>query len=345
MSAASADGSPPVNGNGEAARIAREAGLLYLPDDRPGIRRRRRGGGFSYVEPSGRKVAAAERDRIAALAIPPAWTDVWIAPEADAHLVATGVDARGRKQYLYHPAWRAAADVAKFDRLASFGPGLVRLRRAVADDLRSLEPGWVCAALVRLIDDALIRPGDRRYFRTNGSVGATTLSPEHLSVSRQVVRLQFEGKGAVEHDIQIRDPLLARRISDLLDQAQPGQPIFADESDVPVDRARLNAYISAHAGAQFSAKDLRTWGATCLVARELVAVRDRDADECVRDAIAVAAEQLGNTPAVCRSSYVAPAVVDSFESGSLVDAWRRSRRTAWLSRVEQTVSRVLTGGA
>src|SRR5262245_60786883 len=163
MSATSADGSSPVNGDGE--RIARDAGLMYLPDDRPGIRRRRRGGGFSYVEPRGKKVSAGERERIAALAIPPAWTDVWIAPEPDAHLVATGVDARGRKQYLYHPAWREAADVAKFDRLASFGPGLVRLRRAVADDLRSLEPGWVCAALVRLIDDALIRPGDRRYFR------------------------------------------------------------------------------------------------------------------------------------------------------------------------------------
>ena len=338
MSSSSADG--------DFARIAHEAGLKYLPDDRPGIRRRRRGGGFSYVGPDGRAVPQAERDRITALVIPPAWTDVWIAPEPDAHLVATGVDARGRKQYLYHPVWREAADVAKFERLAEFGPGLVRLRRAVAHDLRSLEPGWVCAALVRLIDDALIRPGDRRYFRDNGSVGATTLSTEHLSVSRQVVRLQFEGKGAVEHDIQIRDPLLARRISDLIDQAAPGQPIFADESDVPVDRGRLNAYIAEHAGTDFTAKDLRTWGATCLVAGALVTVAGADDSVAVvREAIGVAADQLGNTPAVCRSSYVAPAVVASFETGELHDAWRRSRRTAWLSRVEQTVCRVLTDAA
>jgi DNA topoisomerase I len=288
-------------------------------------------------------VSPAERERIGSMAIPPAWTDVWIAPEPDAHLLAMGTDARGRRQYLYHPAWREAADRAKFDRLASFGPALGGLRRRVAEDLRRLSDEWACAAMVRLVDQALIRPGSLRHFRENGSVGATTLHAEHVDVSRRFVRLHFEGKGAIEHEIEVHDPLLARRVSDLLDNAPPGQPIFADGEGEVVDNGRLNAYIGRHTGGEFTAKDLRTWGATCRVAGVLAwppAAVETGADP-VRLAIEEAAAQLGNTFEVCRSSYVAPRVVEAFRDGALPEMWRRSRRARWLSRTEQMVRRVL----
>ena len=182
------------------------------------------------------------------LVIPPAWTDVWIAPEPTAHLQATGTDKDGRRQYLYHPDWRQAADAAKFTRLSDFATPLGRLRRQVDRDLRAGGEDWSCAALVRLIDESLIRPGSLRHFRTTGSVGATTLGAEHLDVSRHVVHLQFEGKGAIEHDIEVHDPLLARTISKMLDAAAPGEAIFTDGDSAPVDSVRVNAYVREHAG-------------------------------------------------------------------------------------------------
>jgi DNA topoisomerase I len=342
-----------VEPNGEHEQIAAAVGLAYLPADRPGLQRRRCGSGFTYLDARGRRVPTAERRRIRELAIPPAWRDVWIAPEPDAHLVATGIDDRGRKQYLYHPAWREAADTAKFERLASFGLPLGRLRRQVAQDLSGRGSGWACAAVVRLIDSSLIRPGSMRLWRENGSVGATTLTPENLTVTRGVVRLEFPGKGAVDQDIEVRDPLLARRISDLLDRTADGEPIFSDEHGRGVDAGQLNEYIGRYAGPEFSAKDLRTWGATCLVADRLVGseakaglavvegVDTERTEAAARDAIEDAAAQLGNTAAVCRSSYVAPAVLDAYRSGALIAAWRRSRPATWLSRVEQAVRRVL----
>jgi DNA topoisomerase I len=332
----------------EGHEIAEAAGLRYLPGDRPGLSRARRGRGFSYTDAFGAPVSPAERQRIGAMAIPPAWTDVWIAPEPDAHLLAVGTDAAGRRQYLYHPAWRAAADRAKFDRLATFGPALGALRRRVADDLRRLGDEWPCAAVVRLIDESLIRPGSLRHFRDNGSVGATTLHAEHVETSRRVVRLHFEGKGSVEHDIEVHDPLLARRISDLLDNATPGQPIFTGGDGAIVDNARLNDYLGRHTGRDFTAKDLRTWGATCRVAGRLVLEplastrrRPTKGEDPVRRAVEHAAEQLGNTFEVCRSSYVDPRIVEAFHLGELAAVWQRSRRGRWLSRTEQTVHRVL----
>ncbi len=335
----------PETQDSDHARIARGAGLLYLPVERPGIRRRRRGRGFSYVRDSGRPVGTDERARIAALAVPPAWTDVWIAPEPLAHVQAVGVDQAGRRQYRYHPDWRIAADLVKFERLAQFAKPLTHLRQQVGHDLRQRTGDWACAALVRLIDDSLIRPGHMRHLRTTGSIGATTLQAEHVDVSRSIVRLRFDGKSAVAHEIEIRDSLLARRLSDLLDDAAPGDPIFADDAGTPVDSDELNRYLARHAGEEYTAKDLRTWGATSAVAERLATTRpgdhDGDEDAAVLAAIEHAAERLGNTVQVCRTAYVSPDIVERYRDGTLARTWKASRSTMWLSRAEQTVRRTL----
>lgn len=330
----------------EAAALARGAGLKYLTNDRAGIRRQRRGKGFSYTSANGGTLSVRERERLRRLAIPPAWRDVWIAPERDAHLMATGVDDMGRKQYLYHPDWRQAADAAKFARLGTFAKALTKLRRRVADDIASRSPERVCAAAVLLVDETLIRPGSRRHYRKMASVGATTLRSKHVEVKRDLVVLDFVGKGGVEHHLEVRDQMLARVLSDLLDDAE-GATLFTTEDGDTIDESQLNAYIERNAGPGFTAKDLRTWGATSTVVGQLGSRRtggdatDRQRQAMVKRAIETAAEALGNTPTVCRASYVAPTVVESFMSGALARHWQASRAGRWLSRAERTTERVL----
>ena len=336
--------SSPLDELRDPEAVAARAGVVRRGDDRPGIRRRRAGTGFTYLDARGRRITGERRDWIESLAIPPAWTDVWISPERDSHLLASGVDAAGRKQYRYHPAWTEAANAAKFERLADFPRPLSRLRAEVSRMLERPDGDeWVCAAVVRLIDDTLIRPGSFRYFEERGTVGALTLQSDHISVSGRQLRLRFGGKSAVEIDVVCKDPLLARRMSQLLDEVDGDQPVFVDGSGRAIEGARLNAFIQDTAGAPYTAKDLRTWGATCVAAEQLLTApdADEDSDGVVRRALEAAAERLGNTVAVCRSAYVAPAVVDSFHSGDLRDAWRRSRPATWLSRSEQTVRRIL----
>ena len=329
--------------------IAARAGLRYLSDDRRGVRRRRRGRGFSYHRDDGRPIGDVLRLRIAELAIPPAWRDVWIALEADAHLQATGFDDRGRKQYLYHPLWREEADVAKFERLASFAGGLVALRRQVAADMASDGRDRLCAAAVRLIDECLIRPGSRRHFEANGSVGATTLRSDHVEIRRDLIMLDFVGKGGADHHLELRDRQLAKTLGELLDSARRRDALFASCSGATIDEVCLNRYIEEHAGEGFTAKDLRTWGATTTVVGELADKRSitdgTAADATVRAAVEVAAAALGNTPAVGRASYVAPAVIDANRSGALADVWRRTRPGRWLSRAERATDRVLGDAA
>ncbi|MDQ3739058.1 MAG: DNA topoisomerase IB [Actinomycetota bacterium] len=330
----------------EAAALARRAGLKYLPDDRPGITRQRRGKGFSYIRSNGRPISERERARVRDLVVPPAWRDVWIAPEPDAHLLVTGFDEMGRKQYLYHPAWRQAADAAKFVRLGSFGKALTKLRRRVAGDIASESPERVCAAAVLLVDETLIRPGSRRQYRTMASVGATTLRAKHVEVKRDLVVLDFVGKGGAEHHLEVRDQLLARALSDLLDEAN-GSTLFTTEDGDTIDESMLNDYIERNAGPGFTAKDLRTWGATSTVVGELGPVRtEADAtakqlEAVVKEAVEIAAEALGNTPTVCRASYVAPVAIDSFMSGALAGHWQASRAGKWMSRAERATERVL----
>ena len=333
--------------------LAAAAGLRYLADDRPGIRRVRRGRGFSYHRRNGSAIEGAARRRLEALVIPPAWTEVWIAPEADAHLLATGRDDRGRKQYIYHPDWRAAADLAKFEHLGDVGRCLATLRKAVDHDLRARTDEWPTAAMVRLIDVSLIRPGSRRNLAENGSVGATTLGAEHISIEGRRITLDFDGKSAVEQHVEIDDLLLARRLSSLIDDEHLAG-LFVDRDDAAVDAVALNDYIARHTECDMTAKFLRTWGATCAAADYLLGVtampgdvsddESDDTDARIRRAVEYTADRLGNTPAVCRASYIAPTVVDAFESGELEATWRRSRRTRWLSRTEQTVRRVLQPG-
>lgn len=329
--------------------LAEVAGLRHLGDDRPGISRRRRGKGWSFTGPRGGTVSPAARRRIAQLAIPPAWTDVWIAPEADAHLQATGIDAAGRKQYLYHPEWRRVADDAKFARLGRLGDLLPALRRRVAHDLASDGSERMVAGVVRLIDEGLLRPGSPQ---NPDAVGATTLRPEHVDVDGEMVVLRFVGKAEVEHEVAIDDESLVSVIQEVLDDLPASSAaLFSNGNGGPISPATVNQYLVDSIGASYSAKDLRTWGATSRAVDHLCAARpasagqdpnDAAVERAIRETCKAVAGLLGNTPAVCRSSYIAPAVFDAHRSGALAPVWRTSRRSRWLTRAERVAGRVLT---
>jgi DNA topoisomerase I len=325
-----------------AELLAAAAGLIRVPADAPGIVRRRCGRGFTYRTPRGAAVTGVERARIESLAIPPAWTDVWIAREHDSHVLATGIDDAGRKQYLYHPRWREAADHLKFERLGAFGAALTGLRKRVVQDLRSTDVRTAqCAAVVRMVDLSLIRAGSRCYADDNGTFGATTLLSSHVEVKGSTVHLSFPGKGGSEHDLTVTDRLLATHLRRLVSELDDDSHLFVDDEGRPIERDDVNDYLETVAG-RFTVKDFRTWGATCSVAGLLAdPASDVDPDECVKLAIAETAEALGNTPAVCRSSYVAPVVVEAHLDGRLRAAWRASRSSRWLSRPERTTQRIL----
>ena len=311
---------------------AREAGLRYVSDDRPGIRRVRRGKGFRYVQPDGQ--AVRDRDtlrRIRSLAIPPAWSDVWICPLANGHLQATGHDARGRKQYRYHPRWRAVRDETKYDRLIAFGQALPSIRARVEQDLA--QPGLprrkVLATVVRLLETTLIRVGNEEYARTNGSFGLTTLRNRHVSVEGESVRFSFRGKSGVRHSIRVDDRRLARVVQRCQDL--PGQELFQylDDDGTPrdIDSADVNAYLHEIAGWEFTAKDFRTWAGTVLAARALQEFESFDSQAQAKRNIVAAIEsvskRLGNTTAVCRKCYVHPAVLNAYLDGSLLETLRQ----------------------
>ncbi len=311
---------------------AREAGLRYVSDDRPGIRRVRRGNGFRYVQPDGQPVR--DRDtlrRIRSLAIPPAWTDVWICLLANGHLQATGHDARGRKQYRYHPRWRAVRDETKYDRLIAFGQALPRIRARVEQDLA--QPGLprskVLATVVRLLETTLIRVGNEEYARTNGSFGLTTLRNRHVSVEGESVRFSFRGKSGIRHTIRVDDRRLARIVQRCQDL--PGQELFQylDDDGTPrdIDSADVNAYLHEIAGQEFTAKDFRTWAGTVLAARALQEFESFDSQTQAKRNIVAAIEsvskRLGNTKAVCRKCYVHPAVLNAYLDGSLLETLRQ----------------------
>lgn len=301
-------------------------GLSWCSDDQRGLSRRRTGRGFSYRDRDGVIIRDARTlDRIRALAIPPAWTDVWICPRATGHIQATGRDARGRKQYRYHPDWTVHAASNKFDRLPAFARALPRLRARIDADLGRKGPvrDKVLATAVRLLEITLIRVGNAQYARQNRSYGLTTLNKRHLEVDGAALTFAFKGKSGVEHQVRLRDRRLAavvRAIREL-----PGQQLFkyrdADGELRPVTSDDVNAYIRDAMGEDFSAKDFRTWAGTVSAAR---ALRDAEAPTSSSDAkrkitvcVKAVAGLLGNTPTVCRSSYVHPAVFEMFESGRI----------------------------
>jgi DNA topoisomerase-1 len=317
---------PAVNVVVDPVASAKVAGLRYTPDDRPGIRRIRCGKGFRYLDPDGRPVRDAETlGRIRSLAIPPAWTGVWICPHSNGHLQATGRDARGRKQYRYHPRWRAVRDETKYDRLIAFGLALPRIRARVEADLS--RPGLprpkVLATVVRLLETTLIRVGNEEYARENGSFGLTTLRNRHVQVNGTTVQFAFRGKSGVRHRIDVNDRRLARVVRRCRDL--PGQLLFQyqDEDGTlrGVDSEDVNEYLREVAGEEFTAKDFRTWGGTVLATPALLAFEaagsEAQARRNVAAAIEAVAHRLGNTAAVCRKCYVHPAVIDAYLDGSL----------------------------
>ena len=308
-----------------------EAGLVYITDDVPGIRRVRRGKGFSYVGLDGRPIRDPEElARFRALAIPPAWTQVWIAPDACAHLQATGRDAKGRKQYRYHPVWGEQRSQAKYTRLILFCQVLPAIRARVEQDLgqRGLPRTKVLATMVRLLELTYIRIGNEEYARENESFGLTTLRDGHTEISGARVRFHFRGKSGQHHDIEVRDRRLARIVKQCRDL--PGQQLFQYVDDdgtlQQVDSGDVNDYLRAITGQEFTAKDFRTWGGTLLAARALKELgpqpSDRASQKSIVQAVGKVANMLGNRPATCRKYYVHPAIIDAYLDGSLFFAFQ-----------------------
>lgn len=308
-----------------AAAIASCDDLRYSTDSEPGIRRRRAGSGFTYLMPNGRGVSdAAILDRIRKLAIPPAYRDVWICRDAAGHIQATGIDARGRKQYRYHPKWRAVRDAHKFERMMEFGRALPRIHRRISRDLklRGMPRERVLATLVRLLESTLIRVGNVEYARSNRSYGLTTLRNGHVKLNGDVVRFQFRGKHGIEHEIEVADPRAAKVVRRCLDL--PGQDLFqyTDENGVvrDVGSTDVNQYLQEIAGQAFTAKDFRTWHATSEALEALAGQRfatAREAKRKMNEVLQTVAARLGNTPAMCRKCYVNPVVIDAFLAGEL----------------------------
>jgi len=316
------DAAEPV----DPVESARAAGLRYVSDLSPGIRRTRAGKGFRYTGTDGRSIRDAETlGRIKRLAIPPAWTDVWICPDPRGHLQATGRDARGRKQYRYHPRWREVRDVVKYDRMIAFAEALPRIRQRTDRDLErhGMPREKVLATVVRLLEETRIRIGNDEYRKENGSYGLTTLLDRHVNVIGSEVRFSFRGKSGKHHTVELHDRRMARLIKRFLEI--PGQELFryVDDSGEAraIDSAHVNDYLRAISGEDFTAKDFRTWAGTILAARFLretpEVANSRGRKKNVVRAIARVADELGNTPAVAKKGYIHPAVIAAYLSGEL----------------------------
>jgi DNA topoisomerase-1 len=313
---------------------AERAGLVYVTDDGPGIRRQKQGAGFTYFTPQGERIAQGDprRERIEQLAIPPAWTDVWICPAPRGHLQATGRDEAGRKQYRYHPEWQEARRRTKFARLVAFGRALPEIRARAAHDLGrdGLPRVKVLALVARLLDDTLIRIGGAEYARENDSFGLTTMRRRHACFDEDgACTFCFTGKSGREHEIALEDPALAEVVQACCEV--PGYEIFAffDEEGAKHDvkAGHVNAYLKATTGEDFTAKQFRTWGGTVEAARQLDARtpaarhEDDDADGVWVEIVKAVAERLGNTPAVCREHYIHPAISEGYRTGDFLPAY------------------------
>lgn len=314
----------------DPAAAATAAGLSHVHDAMPGIRRHRHGDTMTYTGPTGRPVTdAATLHRIASLAIPPAWTDVWICPLPQGHLQATGRDAKGRKQYRYHPRWREVRATGKFSHVLAFGRALPAIRRQVAADLASpgLSRRKVLAAVVRLLEATLIRVGNDVYVRDNQSFGLTTLTEEHAAVHGEDIWFHFRGKSGKEHRIHLHDARLARIVRRCRDL--PGQLLFqyldAQGQRHAIDSGDVNAYLKAIAGFDVTAKDFRTWAGTIVAACYFLLQppprSDHEATHRIAEVVRAVATRLGNTPAVCRSCYIHPGVIEAYRQGHLPVRW------------------------
>jgi len=313
----------------DPVQSAKEAGLRYVTDNVPGLKRESAGKGFRYRDPSGKIIHNRQiLARINSLAIPPAWADVWICPDPTGHLQATGRDDRGRKQHRYHPHWREVRDQTKYTKMIAFAKVLPQIRGRIAKDLKlpGLPRNKVLATVVRLLEVSLIRVGNEEYARENDSFGLTTLRNRHVDVNGSTLRFHFRGKSGKQHEVDIRD----RRIAKIVKTCQdlPGQELFEyiDDSGKRQDvkSSDVNDYLREICGEDFTAKDFRTWAGTVLGALALGGLEgfgsQREAKKNVAQAVASVAQRLGNTPAVCRKCYVHPDVIAAYLDGSLAKA-------------------------
>ncbi len=339
----------------DGAEWASLASLRYVSDAGPGLTRQRRGTGFSYRDAAGKVIRdSAILERVRQLAIPPAWTAVWIAPSAAGHIQATGRDARGRKQYRYHARWHAVRDENKYGRMLDFGAALPKIRARVQADLQAAPHSRerVLAIVARLLETTYIRVGNEEYAKTNGSFGLTTLRQKHVRVTGDTLRFAFTGKSGKAHTISVSDRRLSRLVRSC--RELPGQLLFQfrhdDGSLRPVDSADVNGYLREISGADFTAKDFRTWAGTLLAAALLdpsstpsgEASAGQDSSPLsLTAALKHVSKQLGNTPAVCRKGYVHPMVLEAYAADAARERWMtcfgKARSRAGLTREESAL--------
>jgi len=327
----------------DPAEVAEEAGLRYVSDDQPGYTRKAKGGDFEYFDTDDKPIRDEARLlRIRRLAIPPAYTNVWICPSPNGHIQATGRDARGRKQYRYHERWREARDENKYDRMLVFGHALPKIRRQVNKDmgLRDLPRNKVLATVVHLLGRTFIRIGNEEYARENQSFGLTTMRNRHVDVKGAKLSFSFKGKSGVKHEIDVSDRRLANIIRKLQDL--PGQDIFQYEDEAGevrnVTSQDVNVYLQEITGEEFTAKDFRTWAGTVLTAMALNAQgpveNQTQGKKNIKDAIKAVAKILGNTPTVCRKCYVHPVVLESYLDGDMIEGLRQKTEEALSENLE-----------
>lgn len=322
--------------------VAEDAGLRYVSDEQPGYTRKAKGKDFDYFDIDGKRIRDEARLlRIRRLAIPPAYTGVWICPTPNGHIQATGRDARGRKQYRYHERWREVRDENKYDRMLVFGKALPKIRRRVNRDLkrRGLPREKVLATVVQLLERTFIRIGNEEYAKENKSFGLTTMRNHHVNATATTLKFSFKGKSGVKHEVDVSDRRLARIIRQLQDL--PGQDVFQyvdEEGEVrDIDSQDVNDYLREITGEDFTAKDFRTWAGTVLTAMALNAQESfknqTQAKKNIKDAILAVAKILGNTPTVCRKCYVHPAVLETYLDGAMIEGLKQ--------KTEKTLERKL----
>jgi DNA topoisomerase-1 len=321
----------------DSEEAAVDAGLRYVSDDQPGYTRKAKGDDFEYFDMDGKPIRDEQRLlRIKRLAVPPAYTDVWICPSANGHIQATGRDARRRKQYRYHERWREIRDENKYEKMAAFGEALPKIRKRVDEDLGlpGLPRNKVLATIVHLLESSFIRIGNEEYARDNKSFGLTTMQDRHVDVKGSKLRFRFRGKSGISHDVDVSDRRIARIVLKLQDL--PGQDLFQylDEEDKRCDITSqdVNDYLREITGEDFTAKDFRTWAGTVLAAIALSAVGQFEtktqAKANIKNAVSAVSKILGNTPAICRKCYVHPLVFETYLSGNAIEGLRKKTEDA-----------------
>jgi DNA topoisomerase-1 len=321
----------------DPVEAAAEAGLRYVSDDQPGYSRKRNGDEFEFFDTEGKQIKDEQRVlRIKRLAIPPAWTDVWICPSPNGHIQATGRDARRRKQYRYHERWREVRDENKYEKMVLFADALPKIRKQVEEDLSlpGLQRNKILATVVQLLERTFIRVGNEEYARDNKSFGLTTMRDQHVEVKGSKLRFRFRGKSGVHHDVDVTDRRIAKIIAKLQDL--PGQELFQyiDEGGEVRDITSqdVNDYLREITDEDFTAKDFRTWAGTVMAAIALQAVgafeTKKQAKANIKNAIGAVSKMLGNTPAICRKCYIHPAILQTYLSGNAIEGMKQQTKDA-----------------